>query len=143
MATKPAEAGKADQDQVQDQGTADGGDEKRYIVTEQELQDLKTLKASRHAVRLIHSLDGCPECPETFNDLWEEASNEEPYTAQMLACFAASMVDSVAGLHKSSKVSEAVNEARLDTLHGYAGMLLTHSHGCTEGHTGCVPADPK
>jgi hypothetical protein len=141
MATKPAEAGKAEQ--KASPGTAEVGDEKTYVVTEQELQDLKELKAARLAVRMIHSLDGCPECPGSFQELWNVPSNEQRYTAEMLACFAASMVDRVAGVHKCSDTAEAVNEARLDTLHLYAGMFLTHAHGCSEGHTGCIPSDPK
>ncbi|MER6810755.1 hypothetical protein ABT299_15880 [Spirillospora sp. NPDC000708] len=140
MATKSAEAGKAEL--KQNEVGPEDGDEKRYVVTEQELEDLKELKAVRLALRMIHSLDRCPRCTESFQELWKDRSNGEWYTAQALAWFAASMVDDVAELHKSSDAVEAANEARLNTLHEYAGLFLTHAHGCTDGHTGCAPANP-
>ncbi|MFI0454249.1 hypothetical protein [Actinomadura sp. 6N118] len=48
-------------------------------------------------------------------------SNEERYTTEMLATFAVTMIDRIAELHKSSDAAESANEARLNTLHSYAG----------------------
>jgi hypothetical protein len=138
MTTEAAQAAQAEQGSAE--SVAGATEERTYVISEQELKKLKLLAATELAVRIIHSIDGCPECPETFGELWEQAGSEQAYVAQTVACLAACMVDDVAELHRSSN---KVNDVRVSTLLSYAGSHLMEMHLCREGHTGCIPASEE
>lgn len=105
------------------------------MVSEEELWDLKTLKATRTAVALIHSVDRCPQCPTEFDAIWRLVGKDQEDVAEMMARLAASMVDDLASLHHTP---DKANQARAALLHTYAGSHLIDIHYCHEGHTGCA-----
>ncbi|TDC96029.1 hypothetical protein [Actinomadura sp. 7K507] len=134
MATDTPESAKIEQASGEDTGG------KRDVVSEEELNDLHWLAATRTTVRLIHSVDRCPECPSSFQEVWKEAGSSQPLVALTMATMAANMLAEIAGLHATS---DKANEARTNTLLTHTGAMLIDGHPCTGGHTDCITPEDR
>ena len=95
-----SEVAVADQpDKTRGKGVRSASKKPTYVVSEQVWKRLKVLQAIERAVRMIHSVDKCPQCPTSFTELWKQAGEDQRYVANTMACLAASMVDQLAEGH--------------------------------------------
>ncbi|WP_431897281.1 hypothetical protein [Nonomuraea sp. bgisy101] len=122
---------------------ADPPEESTYVISEQELRDLQEFQSFRKAIRILHTIDVCPECPTTYGEIW----NAEPEASKMrileaIIRITGSLNDGELRLHASKENSNgsdnSVNDARLQNLREHAAANILPAHPCALGHTGCV-----
>lgn len=108
--------------------------EPKYAVTKAELELLKDLHDARMAVKLVHSLNDCPECPSSFGEYWWELDEEaQGRVAITIALMVANIIDERDEIHSHN----LVNERRMASMVAAAATPLLGFHPCKDGHSGC------